>query len=103
MVGLPSRALRHVVYDEADTLLDDTFNPESVPLLSYLSRGGVAGIQLLLVGATFPTGLATILGSVMDVDELERMTTDYVHKVGSGQGFYFQLIEKSLEIYLNMI
>ena len=81
---MPSRALRHVVYDEADTLLDDTFNPESVPLLSYLSRGGVAGIQLLLVGATFPTNLGTILGSVMEDDELERMTTDYVHRVGIG-------------------
>ena len=79
-----ARALRHVVYDEADTLLDDTFNPESVPLLSYLSRGGVAGIQLLLVGATFPTNLGTILGSVMEDDELERMTTDYVHRVGIG-------------------
>ena len=77
-----ARALRHVVYDEADTLLDDTFNQESVPLLSYLSRGGVAGIQLLLVGATFPTSLGSILSSVMEEDELERMTTNYVHRVG---------------------
>ena len=79
-----ARALRHVVYDEADTLLDDTFNQESVPLLSFLSRGGVAGLQVLLVGATFPTSLGNILGSVMEEDELERMTTNYVHRVGIG-------------------
>ena len=87
------RALRHVVYDEADTLLDDTFNQESVPLLSFLSRGGSAELQVLLVGATFPTNLGTIMGSVMEEDELEHMRTNYVHRVGIGMDIQIKILD----------
>ena len=76
-----ARALRHLVYDEADTLLDDTFNKDSVPLVPFLTRRGVADFQVLLVGATFPTSLKSIMGSVMEEDELEQMTTTYTHRV----------------------
>jgi superfamily II DNA/RNA helicase len=73
-------SLKHIVYDEADTLLDDTFNRQSVPLITFLS-GKLGDSQLLLVGATFPTNLEPLLDTVIDSDELEKITTNYLHMV----------------------
>ncbi len=82
MGGLYHReALRHVVYDECDSLLDDTFNSQSVPFISYLASKSLADVQLLLVGATFPTNLDGIMRSVIQDDELEQVTTNELHMV----------------------
>ena len=93
-------ALRHVALDEADTLLDDTFNAETVSFLARLGldrrRKKVKGqggrrlldgsphlLQLTLACATYPTSLSPILSGVFDVDDLEVVSTHRLHVVPS--------------------
>ena len=73
------RTVRHVIFDEADSLLDDTFNEESVPFLQKFSavKGGA---QMTLVGATFPTSLNRILSEVVNADDLLKITTPNLHR-----------------------
>ncbi len=89
--------LRHAVLDEADTLLDDTFNEETVPFLARLGledslgkrnksarrrrRSDAAHLQLTLSCATYPTSLSSILSGVCDVDDLSTVTTGRLHVV----------------------
>ncbi len=83
--------VHHVVFDEADTLLDDTFNHESVP---FLGKMGLASkkaarkkigeaTQITLVGATFPTNLNPILQEICSPDALVRISTNRLHRVPS--------------------
>lgn len=69
--------VHHVIFDEADTLLDDTFNGESIPFLGHLSSAvsstRLSGkAQLTFVGATRPTNLDPILSGVCSTDELVK-------------------------------
>ncbi|XP_069691815.1 probable ATP-dependent RNA helicase DDX28 [Periplaneta americana] len=78
----------HVVLDEADTLLDDSFNEKLCHFLkrfSFQFQGPStpmvvpAGVQLTLVSATMPTSLPDILGNIVDTDSLQRVSSNQVH------------------------
>ncbi|XKL66598.1 hypothetical protein PGB90_010018 [Kerria lacca] len=87
-LGLYSlKNLRHVVLDEADALLDDSFNHITTQLLrqfqirSAPSKISDEGVQLTLVSATMPTSLPDILGEVVNVDSIEKVCTGNLHRV----------------------
>ncbi|XP_077286914.1 putative ATP-dependent RNA helicase Dbp21E2 [Arctopsyche grandis] len=78
--------LHHVVLDEADTLLDDSFNAKLVHFLkkiSFVYQATVppTGSQLTLVSATMPTNLPEVLSDFIDVESLARVSNDYLHKL----------------------
>ncbi|XP_025415053.1 probable ATP-dependent RNA helicase DDX28 [Sipha flava] len=82
------RYVRHVVLDEADTLMDDSFNELVNHFLSRFhfktGNGRSSNLnltQLLLVSATMPTSLSDILGGIIDVDNLNKIKTDKLHGI----------------------
>ena len=64
--------MAHVVFDEADTLFDDTFSPGTVPFLAMF-KSQPSPIQMTLVGATIPTDLTNILKEIFPAEELEEV------------------------------
>lgn len=40
-----------------------------------------AGVQIMLVGATVPTSLEQILGELVPVETIEKVTTPYLHRI----------------------
>ena len=76
---LQTKHVKHVVYDEVDTILDDTFSRLSVPFLSMLK--GNLDFQITLVGATMPQELGTLLKDVFPAEDLEQVTTPMLHYV----------------------
>ena len=93
-----------LVFDEADSLLDDTFGNLTADLLAKLCRvhpdvtealslvGSTSNevsekvhldqTQVLFVGATMPPNLSsTPLGSLVDTDELKVLKTGQLHRV----------------------
>ncbi|KAL4141572.1 hypothetical protein QTP88_004191 [Uroleucon formosanum] len=79
------RYVRHVVLDEADTLMDDSFNELMTHFLSRFQFKGCNEnsnlTQLLLVSATMPTSLSDILGDIIDMDSLNKIKTDKLHAI----------------------
>jgi len=79
------RYVRHVVLDEADTLMDDSFNELMTRFLSrfqFKGRNENSNLtQLLLVSATMPTSLSDILGDIIDMDCLNKIKTDKLHAI----------------------
>ncbi|XP_076031575.1 putative ATP-dependent RNA helicase Dbp21E2 [Oratosquilla oratoria] len=92
--------VNHIVLDEADTLLDDSFNEKMTYFLSKFPIQGstthkqeesfpdeinhyepLSGVQLLLVAATTPRSLDSILQPVVDTDTLVKITTPYLHRL----------------------
>lgn len=77
--------VRHVILDEADALLDDSFNEMTTRMLKRLnirsrpSEVSWKGVQLTLVSATMPTSIVDILGEIIEIDHLEKITTFYLH------------------------
>ncbi|XP_076099302.1 putative ATP-dependent RNA helicase DDX28 [Mytilus galloprovincialis] len=78
--------VRHLVIDEADTLLDDSFNSEIKYIINKLgvseniiSETSAVGMQLVLVSATMPRSLKTILGDSFPIEDMEKVTTDFLH------------------------
>ncbi|CAG9785803.1 unnamed protein product [Diatraea saccharalis] len=80
--------IHHVVLDEADTLLDDSF----VEKLSYVLRKfsiqykveiqtPPVGCQLTFVSATMPQELPEAVQSFVDPDSLKTITTSRIHKL----------------------
>ena len=60
----------HIVLDEADTLLDDSFNDDVLRFLRRFKFEGTAEdrlVQSTLVSATMPRSVETILGEVIPV------------------------------------
>lgn len=82
--------LLHVVLDEADTLLDDSFWGEIKYLLNQFKvhvgessdlMENITGIQILLVSATMPRSLNEKLGSLMPLDLFTRIATKSLHHI----------------------
>ncbi|KAM6409353.1 putative ATP-dependent RNA helicase DDX28 [Rhynochetos jubatus] len=80
--------LRWMVLDEADALMDDSFVGLLEEVLAHapLAAGapGPAGpaevrTQMVVVGATFPTGLSETLGKFTDVGQFVTLTTQSLH------------------------
>ncbi|BFF96178.1 probable ATP-dependent RNA helicase DDX28 [Drosophila madeirensis] len=78
--------VRHVVLDEADTLLDDSFTDK----LTYFLRrfpfhmvqkqdARTVGTQLVLASATMPTNTREILERVIDVDTIQEVVSPHLH------------------------
>lgn len=72
-------AVKHVVLDEADTLLDDSFNEK---LCYYLSRFSfVKDVQLVLVSATMPTNTEDVFRNIIDTDTLTKVVSTDLHRI----------------------
>ncbi|CAB3382593.1 Hypothetical predicted protein [Cloeon dipterum] len=82
--------VRHVVMDEADTLLDDSFNwyikaflrKISIYFQSVRKPGSEpVGAQLTLASATMPQDVAPILSDFLEEDSFEMVVTPGLHKL----------------------
>lgn len=84
--------LHHLVLDEADSLLDDSFSIDTMTLLESVNLrtkedqelvrdndvGG--GAQLICASATMPSTLDSTIGTVMNLNnDIERITTSNLH------------------------
>lgn len=82
--------VRHVVLDEADTLLDDSFNEK----LAYFLRrfpfhrnlmmvrpGEAVATQLVLVSATIPRNYAELLEPVLRADTVQLVASEELHRL----------------------
>ncbi|XP_074645720.1 putative ATP-dependent RNA helicase DDX28 isoform X2 [Tubulanus polymorphus] len=79
---------KHIVLDEADTLLDDSFHPYISALLKESQIQGSSsetpsnfGTQMILVGATKPRDLEGILGDIIPLDSLTKVNAPFLHKL----------------------
>lgn len=76
--------LQTVVLDEADTLLDDSFNYNVWDLIhdmKFKTADSCAGAQMCLVSATIPRHLEEALGEYLDIDSFSRVQTENLHRV----------------------
>ena len=79
--------VRTLVLDEADTLLDDSFNTKLVHFLKRFDlqitepQNGPEGVQMILVSATMPRSVEGILGDVIPFETFTKITTDYLHRI----------------------
>uniref|UniRef100_A0A663DNB2 RNA helicase n=1 Tax=Aquila chrysaetos chrysaetos TaxID=223781 RepID=A0A663DNB2_AQUCH len=64
--------LRWMVLDEADSLMDDSFIEALEEILAT---------QVVVVGATFPTGLSQTLGKFTDVGRFVTLATQSLHRL----------------------
>lgn len=71
--------VRHVVLDEADTLLDDSFNEK----LEYFVRRFPfhRDTQMILASATMPTNTEEVFGQIIDTSTLKKVVSDDLHKI----------------------
>jgi len=73
-----------IALDEIDTLLDDTFKPALVEFLQKFGQSMqtlLTGIQIIMTGATFPTNFEQYIGEALDVENIQRFSTDQIHKI----------------------
>ncbi|XP_045447209.1 probable ATP-dependent RNA helicase DDX28 [Melitaea cinxia] len=80
--------VHHVVLDEADTLLDDSFIDKVSNLLKKFNihykveiKTPPKGCQVTLVSATLPYELPEAVNSFMDPQSLRTVTTSNIHKI----------------------
>ncbi|TDG49868.1 hypothetical protein AWZ03_003644 [Drosophila navojoa] len=78
--------VRHVVLDEADTLLDDSFTEKLTYFLrrfpfhkNHVQDPSIVGTQLLLASATMPTNTREILQRVIDVETIREIVSPNLH------------------------
>ncbi|KAK2524012.1 hypothetical protein Q9966_011831 [Columba livia] len=79
-----------MVLDEADALMDESFAEPLEEILAHapLAAGapgpagpGEARTQVVVVGATFPTGLSEMLEKFTDVGRFVTLTTQHLHRL----------------------
>lgn len=82
--------VRTVVLDEADTLLDDSFNEKLAYFLRRFPfhrlrvedmRGDVVGTQLVLASATLPRDYGELLRPVLNADSLRLIASPHLHQL----------------------
>lgn len=80
--------VHHIVLDEADTLLDDSFSDKLAHLLKKFSieykvqvQTPPQGCQLTLASATMPVELPEAVNSFVDPTSLKTVTTSNIHKI----------------------
>lgn len=79
--------LKHLVLDEADTLLDDSFNEKLVHFLRKLPpqisspNETAQGLQTIMASATIPRSAEEILSQVVPYCEFKKITTQYLHRL----------------------
>ncbi|XP_059080955.1 probable ATP-dependent RNA helicase DDX28 [Tigriopus californicus] len=72
-------SVRQIVLDEADTLLDDTFNPDTMPFLDQFRETRNQTVQRIFAAATYPTSLDTVLGHVVSSNDLNEVVSPGLH------------------------
>lgn len=73
------KEVKHVVLDEADTLLDDSFNPQ---LCYYLRRFAFyRDVQLILASATMPTNTDDVFQDIIDTQTLNKVVSNDLHMI----------------------
>lgn len=72
--------VRHVVLDEADTLLDDGFNEKLVYFLRRFPFH-LEDTQLILASATMPTNTDEVFREIIDTDTLKKVVSNDLHKI----------------------
>ncbi|XP_047019617.1 probable ATP-dependent RNA helicase DDX28 [Helicoverpa zea] len=80
--------VHHIVLDEADTLLDDTFIDKMAHLLKKFPiqhkvqiQTPPVGCQVTLVSATMPHELPAAVNAFVDPESLKTITTSNIHRV----------------------
>ncbi|RWS14011.1 putative ATP-dependent RNA helicase DDX28-like isoform X2 [Dinothrombium tinctorium] len=94
---LSLRNVKTLVLDEADTLLDDSFTYSVWDLLQTLkfkNKDCNFGCQLVLVSATFPSNLKEALDNYIDVQSLEKISTEKLHCIMSHVKQVFLRLDK---------
>lgn len=88
--------VRHIVLDEADALFDETFEDKLQVFLRRVPIGYVQHIndselpesaQFTLASATMPSRMSEVLENVVNLESLERVSTDKLHHVLVPQKF----------------
>ncbi|XP_055607746.1 probable ATP-dependent RNA helicase DDX28 [Uranotaenia lowii] len=96
--------VRWVVLDEADTLLDDSFNSKLLHLLkrfpfhkNHLQNIGenIIGTQLILAAATMPSNINEQLGQIVALETMEEVVSPNLHKLLSHVSQRFMRVRKS--------
>ncbi|XP_071486450.1 probable ATP-dependent RNA helicase DDX28 [Diadema antillarum] len=83
------RHVSHVVVDEADTMLDDSFVEQTLRILKKVNVGAgnprkvtpPGEAQLTLVGATMPSDATNILSEIVSQENLTIVSTPYLHQI----------------------
>ena len=79
--------VQYLVLDEADTLLDDSFNEKLLHFLRRFSfqmtqpEDGIQGVQAILASATIPRSAEQILGNVIPFGSFSKITTQHLHRL----------------------
>lgn len=79
--------LKHLVLDEADTLLDDSFNQKLIYFLRKLPLQITSpieapiGVQTIMASATIPRSAEEILSQVIPYSSFKKVTTQYLHRL----------------------
>ncbi|KAH8271062.1 hypothetical protein KR018_005835 [Drosophila ironensis] len=77
--------VRHLVLDEADTLLDDSFTDKLVYFMRrfpfHMVQKPEAGTQLILASATMPTNIREVLHKVIDVETIREVVSPHLHRL----------------------
>lgn len=96
--------VRWVVLDEADTLLDDSFNDKLLHLMkrfpfhkNHLQDIGdkIRGTQLILAAATMPSNINELLSQIVNVETIEEVVSPHLHRLLSHVSQRFMRVNKS--------
>ncbi|XP_030855393.1 probable ATP-dependent RNA helicase DDX28 [Strongylocentrotus purpuratus] len=79
----------HIVIDESDTMLDDSFIQQTLKILKRVNVGegkackvtAPGEAQLTMVGATMPRKATNILAEIIPPENLEVISTPHVHRI----------------------
>ena len=80
--------VQHLVLDESDTLLDDSFNDKMLYILRKFPlqtttpvTGFKEGVQLVMASATIPRSVEQILGEIVPYSSFAKITTEQLHRL----------------------
>uniref|UniRef100_A0A182IXN8 Helicase C-terminal domain-containing protein n=1 Tax=Anopheles atroparvus TaxID=41427 RepID=A0A182IXN8_ANOAO len=96
--------VRYVVLDEADTLLDDSFNNKLLHLMKRFPfhknhlqdlADSIRGTQLILAAATMPTNMEELLSKLVNVATIEQVISPNLHRLMGHVTQRFMRVRKS--------
>ncbi|XP_053695793.1 probable ATP-dependent RNA helicase DDX28 [Sabethes cyaneus] len=96
--------VRWVVLDEADTLLDDSFNSKLLYLMKrfpfhknhlYELGDNIQGTQLVLAAATMPSNMTELLEQILNVETMEEVVSPNLHRLMSHVTQRFMRVKKT--------
>ncbi|CAF0729244.1 unnamed protein product, partial [Didymodactylos carnosus] len=104
--------LRHIVIDEADSMLDATFSPVVVEIIRRLevdvqpiNDDKIPAVQLIFVSATMPTSTEENLKELVNIESFDQLTTPALHRIMPHvpQKFYRIGSVQKLNLLLNLV